>query len=116
MSRFLVLAILVSAFVAFGSTGTIMAATKAEDASILIKCSTCGVGFTSNLAAEKHIKIHPEHKITTPTHPLIKCSTCGSEFTSHVGLRDNLQTNPDHQKGSLVKCSTCGVEFTSPDL
>lgn len=116
MSRFLVLTILVSAFVAFGSAGTQIASAQTEDSSILIKCSTCGVDFTSKLAAEEHIKSHPEHKVTTPTHPLIKCSTCGADFTSHAGLKDNLQTNPDHHKGSLVKCSTCGVEFTSPDL
>lgn len=116
MSRFLVLAILVSAFVAFGSTGTLMAAPQAEDASILIKCSTCGVDFTSKSAAEQHVKSHPEHKITTATHPLIKCSTCGVDFTSHVSLKKHLQNNPDHQKGPLIKCSTCGVEFTSDEL
>lgn len=113
MSRFLVLALLASTFVIFGFNGTLMAAPQTEDASILIKCSTCGVDFTSRSASEQHMK---EHVVATPTHPLVKCSTCGVDFTSHVSLKEHLQVNPDHQKGPLVKCSTCGVEFTSPEL
>jgi|LGVE01.1.fsa_nt_gb DNA-directed RNA polymerase subunit RPC12/RpoP len=116
MSRFLVLALLASTFIIFGFQGTLMAAPQAEDASILIKCSTCGVDFTSKSASGQHMKGHSEHKVTTPTHPLIKCSTCGVDFTSHVSLKEHLQINPDHQRGPLVICSTCGVEFTSPEL
>jgi len=116
MSKFLVLAILVSAFVVFGSKGTLMASPHTEDSSILIKCSTCGVEFTSSSATEQHMKGHAGHKGTTATQPLIKCTTCGVEFTSQVSLKKHLQENPAHKEGPLVKCSTCGVEFTSPAL
>lgn len=116
MLRFLVLACLASTFAIFGFKGTLLAAPQTGDASILIKCSTCGVDFTSKSATEQHMKGLPEHKVTTPTHPLIKCSTCGVDLTSHVSLKKHLQGNPDHQRGPLVKCSTCGVEFSPPGL
>lgn len=116
MSRFLVLAILVSAFVVFGSTGTLMASPTTDDSKNLIKCSTCGVEFTSSTATEQHMKGHLGHELTTPAQPLIKCSTCGVEFTSQVSLKKHVQENKDHKGGPLIKCSTCGVEFTSPDL
>lgn len=115
MSRLLTLAILAATFTFFGFNGTPVASTHTEDASLLIKCSTCGVNFTSKAATGQHMKSHPEHKITTVTHPLIKCSTCGVDFTSHVSLKKHLHDNPAHPRGPLVKCSTCGVEFTSPE-
>ncbi len=116
MSRFLVFTVLVSALAIFDSMGTLMAATTPDDSKVLIKCSTCGVEFTSSTETEQHMKGHPDHEIHAPAHPLIKCSTCGVDFTSHVSLKEHLQKNPDHQNGPLVKCSTCGVEFTSPGL
>jgi DNA-directed RNA polymerase subunit RPC12/RpoP len=116
MSKFLVLALLLSAFVVFGSNGTLIAMTQTEDSNILIKCSTCGVEFTSKSATEVHVKGHPGHELTMPAQPLIKCSTCGVDFTSQVSLKKHLQENPEHEGAPLVKCSTCGVEFTSPGL
>jgi uncharacterized C2H2 Zn-finger protein len=116
MSRFPLIAILVSAFVVFGSAGTLMASPHTEDSNILIKCSTCGVEFTSSSATEQHMKMHPDHKVTKSAEPLIKCSTCGAEFTSQVSLKKHLQENREHKGAPLIKCSTCGVEFTSPEL
>jgi uncharacterized C2H2 Zn-finger protein len=79
----------------------------------LIKCSTCGVEFTSQAGLEEHLKVNPEHKTVTAeaTKPLIKCSTCGVEFTSSAGVEEHVKTHPDHK--AIIKCSTCGVEFTS---
>jgi DNA-directed RNA polymerase subunit RPC12/RpoP len=79
----------------------------------LIKCSTCGVEFTSRAGLEEHLKAYPEHKAVTAeaTKPLIKCSTCGVEFTSAAGVVEHVKAHPDHK--AIIKCSTCGVEFTS---
>lgn len=84
-----------------------------ETAKPLIKCSTCGVEFTSRVGLVEHLKAHPEHIAATAgtEKPLIKCSTCGTEFTSVAGIEEHLKTHPDHK--ALIKCSTCGVEFTS---
>jgi hypothetical protein len=38
------------------------AETTGQKAKPLIKCSTCGVEFTTREEAEEHIKTHPEHK------------------------------------------------------
>lgn len=116
MSKFLVLTILVSALVVFGSRGTSVASPHTEGSEALIKCSTCSMGFTSISATEQHLKSHPSHTVATATNPLIKCTTCGVEFTSQVSLKKHLQENPAHKDGPLIKCSTCGVELTSPDL
>jgi hypothetical protein len=35
---------------------------KNEAVKPLIKCSTCGVEFTSQAGLEEHLKAHPEHK------------------------------------------------------
>ncbi len=79
----------------------------------LIKCSTCGVEFTSRAGLEEHLKAFPEHKAATSeaAKSLIKCSTCGVEFTSQAGVVEHLKAHPDHK--AIIKCSTCGVEFTS---
>ncbi len=79
----------------------------------LIKCSTCGVEFTSQAGLEEHLKAFPEHKAVTAetAKPLIKCATCGVEFTSQAGVVDHIKTHPDHK--AIIKCATCGVEFTS---
>jgi DNA-directed RNA polymerase subunit RPC12/RpoP len=116
MSRLIILALLVSVFVAYDFNSTVMAAPQAEDSSILIKCSTCGVEFTSMSAAKQHMKDHPDHEVAAAANPLIKCSTCGVEFTAQAGLKKHLQENPDHKGATLIQCSTCGVEFTSPGL
>ena len=92
----------------------------------LIKCSTCGVEFTTLKEAEEHIKTHPEHKLApTPgqtAQPLIKCSTCGVEFTTLKEAEEHVKTHPEHKIAPmptgqsaqpLIKCSTCGVEFTT---
>ncbi len=39
------------------------AVTTGQKAKPLIKCSTCGVEFTTREEAEEHIKTHPEHKL-----------------------------------------------------
>jgi DNA-directed RNA polymerase subunit RPC12/RpoP len=79
----------------------------------LIKCSTCGVEFTSQAGLEEHLKAYPEHKAVTveATKPLIKCATCGVEFTSSAGVEAHVKAHPDHK--AIIKCATCGVEFTS---
>jgi DNA-directed RNA polymerase subunit RPC12/RpoP len=91
----------------------------------LIKCSTCGVEFTTIKELEKHMMAHPEHKLVpmagSQTQPLIKCSTCGVEFTTLKEAQEHIKTQPEHKlvptAGSvthpLIKCSTCGVEFTT---
>lgn len=88
----------------------------------LIKCSTCGVEFTSQVGIEDHLKTHPTHKAATiqAAKPLIKCDTCGVVFTSQAGLEAHLKAYPTHKAATpgetakpLIKCSTCGVEFTS---
>ena len=97
------------------------AAGKTEAAKPLIRCSTCGVEFTSSAGIEQHLKAHPEHVRATPKadKPLIRCSTCGVEFTSSAGVEEHVQAYPTHKAEStkpLIKCSTCGVEFTSGAL
>ncbi len=91
----------------------------------LIKCSTCGVEFTTIKQLEEHLKAHPEHKVVpmagSDTQPLIKCSTCGVEFTTLKEAQEHVQAHPEHKlapaAGSvtqpLIKCATCGVEFTT---
>ena len=108
----------------FASSGLAMdepVATKSEAAKPLIKCSTCGVEFTSQAGLEEHLKAHPEHVAATAKaeKPLIRCSTCGVEFTSSAGVQEHLKVYPTHKVEStkpLIKCSTCGVEFTSGAL
>jgi len=120
MSR--LISVLLSGFVAllFGFAPVVMAshehetvAGKTETVKPLIKCSTCGVEFTSSAGLAEHLKAYPEHKAATvePAKPLIKCSTCGVEFTSYAGVDEHIKINPEHK--ALIKCSTCGVEFTS---
>lgn len=116
MSNFRIFSVLVSTFVVFGFAGSLMAAHKTEDSDVLIKCSTCGVEFTSQAVGKEHSKAHPDHELTMPSQPLIKCSTCGVEFTSQVAHKKHLQANREHKGTQLIKCSTCGVELTSPGL
>lgn len=87
----------------------------------LIKCSTCGVEFTSSAGVEQHLKAHPDHEAlpVKSEKPLIRCSTCGVEFTSSAEATDHVKVQPTHKtevSKPLVKCSTCGVEFTSGAL
>jgi len=91
----------------------------------LVKCSTCGVEFTTLKELQEHLKAHPEHKIVPlaggeTAKPLIKCSTCGAEFTTIREVQEHLKAHPEHNLVAigevaqpLVKCSTCGVEFTT---
>lgn len=116
MSRLIISALMFSAFVVFGFNTTLMAVDKTEDSRTLIKCSTCGVEFTSMSGAEQHVKAHEGHEVAASEYPLIKCTTCGVEFTSQTSLKEHVQANPDHEGALLIKCSTCGVEFTSPEL
>ena len=37
--------------------------TTGQKAKPLIKCSTCGVEFTTREEAEEHMKTHPEHQV-----------------------------------------------------
>ncbi len=88
-----------------------------EAAKPLIRCSTCGVTFTSSAGLIDHYKAHPEHMASNAGSAtnVIKCSTCGVEFTSKAGAEDHVKANPSHvlSAAPLLKCSTCGVEFTS---
>jgi DNA-directed RNA polymerase subunit RPC12/RpoP len=118
MRRLPVLAVIGLLLCFFGFTTTGLAVSEpvtgnTETAKPLIKCSTCGVEFTSQAGLVEHLKAHPEHKGATAetAKPLIKCSTCGSEFTSVAGVEDHIKSSPGHK--ALIKCSTCGVEFTS---
>jgi DNA-directed RNA polymerase subunit RPC12/RpoP len=101
-------------------------AAGSEVAKPLIKCSTCGVEFTTLKEEAEHLKAHPEHKMAplatqSSTKPLIKCSTCGVEFTSLKEAEEHLKAHPGHKLAAipgqsakpLIKCSTCGVEFTT---
>jgi DNA-directed RNA polymerase subunit RPC12/RpoP len=80
-------------------TGTTV--TGGDVAKPLIKCSTCGVEFTTLKEAEEHLKTHPEHKLTSVSgesaKPLIKCSTCGVEFTTIKEAEEHLKTHPQHK-------------------
>jgi uncharacterized C2H2 Zn-finger protein len=109
-------------FVGYITTGSSSAndtSVKSEVAKPLIKCSTCGVEFTSQAGLEEHLKAHPEHNAVASDKPLIRCSTCGVLFTSSAGVTDHIKANPSHKVAAtgsgnaLIKCSTCGVEFTS---
>lgn len=40
------------------------ASTTGQKAKPLIKCSTCGVEFTTRENAEEHLKTHPEHQVS----------------------------------------------------
>ncbi len=123
MRRLIAVVLFASAFclVGYMTTGLSMAegsAVKTEDAKPLIKCSTCGVEFTSRAGLVDHLKTHPGHMTATSgeTKPLIRCSTCGALFTSSAGIEDHVKANPTHIADAskpLIKCSTCGVEFTS---
>ena len=59
----------------------------------LIKCTTCGVEFTSQVSLKKHLQENPAHK----EGPLVKCSTCGVEFTSPALWKEHLEKQADHQ-------------------
>lgn len=118
MRRLPVIAVigLLLCFFGFTSTGLAVSepvAGNTETAKTLIKCSTCGVEFTSQAGMQEHLKANPEHKAATDevAKPLIKCSTCGVEFTSVAGVEEHVKAHADHK--ALIKCSTCGVEFTS---
>jgi DNA-directed RNA polymerase subunit RPC12/RpoP len=74
-----------------------MASTTTGDSKVLIKCSTCGVEFTSNTAAGQHMKGHPGHELPTPAQPLIKCSTCGVEFTSPELWKEHLKEHHNNK-------------------
>lgn len=117
MTRLLVLALLMSTFFVFGHQATGMANSDNQAANVLIKCATCGVEFTTKVAAAQHAADNSNHQMVEESgNSVIKCSTCGVEFTSGTDLKQHLQQNPDHQGVALVKCSTCGVEFASPAL
>ncbi len=115
MSKFIVLAVLLSAFFVYGCQTAPANRAGVEDARVLMKCSTCGMEFTSKAAAIEHMAEHPEHEMANNNAPLIKCSTCGVVFTSAASLKKHQQENPDHKIAPLIRCSTCGMEFTSPD-
>lgn len=117
MRQILAILLMGSALVFFGVVTTEVPTQAAESAKPLIKCSTCGVEFTSQAGLDEHLKAHPDHKaaaVPQATQPLVKCSTCGAEFTSQAGITDHFKANPDHKASTpIIKCSTCGVEFTS---
>ncbi len=120
MRQVLAILLLGSALAFFGVVATAVPSLATETAKPLIKCSTCGVEFTSQAGLEDHYAAHPEHMKAAPaqaTSPLIKCETCGVEFTSKAGLVEHLQAYPTHKAAGgakpLIKCSTCGVEFTT---
>lgn len=95
-----------------------------QAATPLVRCSTCGVEFTTLKGLQEHLIAHPGHKIVPAAGgvaaPLVKCSTCGAEFTTISEIQEHLKAHPEHKLVStggvaapLVKCSTCGVEFTN---
>lgn len=102
-----------------------MAATGKHSPAPLVKCSTCGVEFTTINELQEHLKAHKDHKLEPIAQqsaaPLVKCSTCGVEFTALTDAGNHVKTHPGHtlvsQTGQstipLVRCSTCGVEFTT---
>ncbi len=120
MRQILAILFLGLALAFFGVVTTGVPSMAAETAKPLIRCSTCGVEFTSQAGLEDHYAAHPEHMKATPPQaakPLIKCETCGVEFTSKAGVVEHLKTHPTHKVAGaakpLIKCSTCGVEFTT---
>ena len=120
MRQFLAVFFLGSALALFGIVTTVVPSLAAETSKPLIKCSTCGVEFTSQAGMEDHYAAHPEHMKGAPAEaakPLIKCQTCGVEFTSQAGIEEHLKTHPTHKVAGaakpLIKCATCGVEFTT---
>ncbi len=120
MRQILAILFLGSALVLFGVVTTGVPSLAAEQDKPLIKCSTCGVEFTSQAGLTDHYAAHPEHMKAAPSEaakPLIKCSTCGVEFTSQAGMEEHVKAYPTHKAAGaakpLIKCSTCGVEFTT---
>jgi len=107
-------------YLTIGSSSANDTSVKSEVVKPLIKCSTCGVEFTSQAGLEEHLKAHPEHKAVASDKPLIRCSTCGVLFTSAAGVADHIKANPSHNVAAtgsakhIIKCSTCGIEFTAP--
>ena len=107
-------------YLTIGSSSANDAAVKNEVVKPLIKCSTCGVEFTSQAGREEHLKAHPGHEAARPDKPLIRCSTCGVVFTSSAEVTDHIKANPAHKVAAMgaakhiIKCSTCGTEFTAP--
>jgi DNA-directed RNA polymerase subunit RPC12/RpoP len=106
-------------YLTIGSASANDVSVNSEAVKPLIKCSTCGVEFTSQAGLVEHLKSHPDHQAAPSDKPLIKCSTCGVEFTSDAGVADHIKANPAHKVSAMgsaahiIKCSTCGVEFTS---
>ncbi|MRR33609.1 hypothetical protein EG829_02775 [bacterium] len=119
MRRLLALAAFGAALSLFGYAAAETVPAETEAVKPLIKCSTCGVEFTSQAGLTDHVKAHPEHAAATESGKvLIKCSTCGTEFTSQAGVEEHIKSHPGHVMAptsgkGLVKCSTCGVEFTA---
>ncbi len=120
MRQFLAILFLGAALAVFGVVGTGAPSLAEETVKPLIKCSTCGVEFTSQAGLTDHYAAHPEHMQAVPApaaKPLIKCETCGVEFTSKAGLEEHLKAYPAHMAAGaakpLIKCATCGVEFTT---
>lgn len=115
MSRFFVLAVLLSAFFVYGCQTAPAHRSEVDDSKVLIKCTTCGTVFTSKAAAVESMADHPDHEVVKHGSPLMKCSTCGTVFTSAADLKKHQQEHPDHVIAPLIRCTTCGTEFTSPD-
>ena len=117
MRRLVALAVFGAALSLFGYAAAETVPAETEAVKPLIKCSTCGVEFTSQAGLVDHYKAYPEHEGVKPESGkvLIRCSTCGAEFTSQAGVQEHIKTYPGHKIDTkpLVKCSTCGVEFTS---
>jgi YgiT-type zinc finger domain-containing protein len=97
MSKLIVLTLLVSTFLVYGSQTTAMADQATEVPSALIQCSTCTMSFASATEAAKHMADYPGHEAVVPADPVIKCSTCGVEFTSPDLWKEHLKKHPDHK-------------------
>lgn len=108
------------ALVALGLTlsigGNVMADQVADEqvkAKNLIKCSTCGVEFTSTAGVQDHVRSHLGHKASLSKGALVKCSTCGVEFTDRAGVVEVINAGPGKAESVsgkdtiLIKCSTC---------
>ena len=65
MRNFMAMVVFGSALSLFGYTTVQTATAETEAAKPLIRCSTCGVEFTSPAGLTDHLKSHPDHKAPT---------------------------------------------------
>ncbi|WP_249621135.1 C2H2-type zinc finger protein [Desulfuromonas sp. CSMB_57] len=52
-----------------------------------IRCTACGLEFSSGEGLQQHLREHPEHR----TAPLIDCSNCGLDYTRPDRWKEKLR-------------------------